>query len=188
MNRRDIPNAISVLRIILVLPVVYFLLTANFQMALLLFVIAGVSDALDGYLAKRFDWTSELGSFLDPLADKLLLVSCFLVCVAINLIPVWLFALILIRDLVVAFGALAYHFMIEPFHGEPPFSSKLNTMAQIVYLVMLIASQGIVDIPNSWVEFTLYAVAATTAISGLEYIWVWGFKAWNSKNVGKYGQ
>jgi len=185
MTRKDIPNAISILRIVLVAPIVYFLLVENFTAALVLIVIAGVSDALDGFLAKKYDWISQLGSFLDPLADKLLLVSCFLVCVLIGLIPAWLFAMILIRDLIVAFGALIYHFVIEEFHGTPPFSSKLNTLFQIVYLVMVIASQGVVYVADSWLNFALYCVAATTAISGLEYVWIWGLKAWNRKLKGE---
>jgi len=184
MNRRDIPNVISIIRIILVIPVAYLLWGGRYQMALIIFIIAGLSDALDGFLAKRYDWTSQLGSFLDPLADKLLLVSCFLVCVVTGLIPAWLFVIILLRDLIVAFGALAYHFMVEEFHGAPPFSSKLNTTFQIVYLMMLISSQGIIDIPEKWIEFALYSVAATTAISGLEYIWTWGIKAWETKVKG----
>ncbi|HIL92177.1 MAG TPA: CDP-alcohol phosphatidyltransferase family protein [Cycloclasticus sp.] len=188
MTRKDIPNAISMMRILLVAPIVYLLLNQSYTLALIFFVVAGISDALDGFLAKRYDWTSQLGSFLDPLADKLLLVSCFWVCVLVDLIPVWLFAIILIRDLLVAFGALAYHFMVEEFNGEPPFSSKLNTTFQIIYLVMLISSQQLLDISATWIEFALYSVAATTAISGLEYLWVWGMKAWNIKVKGQYEQ
>lgn len=181
MTRQDIPNVISGIRVLLVAPVIYFLLHKNYHVALGLFIVAGLSDALDGFLAKRYDWTSQLGSFLDPLADKLLLVSCFSVCVLTGLMPIWLFVLILLRDLIVAFGALAYHFVVEEFNGTPPFSSKLNTTFQIVYLVMLISSEGVVAIPTGWIEFVLYAVAATTTISGLEYIWVWGFKAWDNQ-------
>jgi cardiolipin synthase len=184
MTRKDIPNAISIIRILLVAPIVYLLLNGSYNWALIFFVVAGISDALDGFLAKRYDWASQLGSFLDPLADKLLLVSCFWICVLIDLVPVWLFVSILIRDLIVAFGALVYHFMVEEFYGEPPFSSKLNTAFQIVYLVMLIASQQLLDISATWIEFALYSVAATTAISGLEYIWLWGLKAWNIRVKG----
>jgi len=181
MTRRDIPNVISIIRIILVLPIIYLLWHEHYVMSLILFTVAGLSDALDGFLAKRFDWTSQLGSFLDPLADKLLLVSCFLVGVFADLVPFWVFIIILLRDLIIALGAVAYHFMIEEFQGAPPFSSKLNTSFQIIYLVMVISSQGVIDIPESWINFTLYAVAATTSISGLEYIWTWGFKAWDIK-------
>ena len=173
------------MRIALVIPVVYCFLNQYFTLALILFTIAGLSDALDGYLAKKYDWSSPLGSFLDPLADKLLLVSCFLAGVIIGVVPAWLFAIILIRDLVVAFGALVYHFMIEKFHGEPPFSSKLNTALQIVYLVLILATQELLSLPSTWLEFAVYAVAATTALSGCEYVWIWSLKAWK-KRIGKH--
>jgi cardiolipin synthase len=185
MTRKDLPNAISVLRIALVVPIVYLLLNKQFNPALALFVIAGVSDALDGYLAKKYHWTSRLGSFLDPLADKLLLVSCFAVCVVIELIPVWLFALVLCRDLLVAFGALACHFLLETFQGDPPFSSKLNTALQIILLVMVFCNESLAAVPTTWVEFVLYSVAATTVVSGAEYIWTWGFKYWDTKSENK---
>lgn len=91
MNRRDIPNIISVFRILLVLPVVWLLLQQQYTMALVLFAIAGVSDALDGFLAKHNGWESRLGTILDPLADKLLLVCSFLTLAWLGLIPFWLF-------------------------------------------------------------------------------------------------
>ena len=118
------------------------------------------------------------------MADKLLLVSCFLVCIFIELMPGGLFAIILLRDLVVAFGAILYHFIVGEFTSDPPFSSKLNTTFQIIYLVMLMAAQGVIAVPPSWIHFSLYAVAATTTISGLEYVWIWSFKAWAIKNKG----
>lgn len=173
------------MRIALVIPVVYCFLNQYFTIALILFTVAGVSDALDGYLAKKYDWSSQLGSFLDPLADKLLLVSCFLVGVIIEVIPAWLFAMILARDLIVAFGALVYHFMIEKFYGEPPFSSKLNTALQIVYLVLIMATQELLSFPETWMTFLLYSVAATTVLSGCEYVWIWSLKAWK-KRIGKH--
>ncbi len=187
MSREDIPNIISILRLVLVAPIVYLLLLEHYQFALLLIVVAGLSDALDGFLAKRYDWSSQLGSFLDPLADKVLLVSCFFVCVFIGLVPAWLFIMIALRDITIALGALLYHLTVEPFNGEPPFSSKLNTAFQIIYLVMLIASQGVLSVPIDWIEYAIYAVAVTTAISGLEYVWTWGLRAWSIK-VHEYNE
>lgn len=179
MTRRDIPNLISIARIVLVLPIGYLLGTQQFTWALLLIFVAGLSDGLDGYLAKHFGWSSRLGSFLDPLADKLLLLCCFAVCMWIGLIPWWLFALVLLRDTVVATGALCYHLLIEPFQGDPPFSSKLNTVLQIVFVLAVIVAQTGLPIPSSWLQFMMYVVVATTSISGIEYVWVWGLKAWH---------
>jgi len=186
MEKKDIPNAISMMRIILVIPIVYFLLRGQYNVSLILFLVAGLSDALDGFLAKRYQWVSRLGSFLDPLADKLLLLSCFTACVYLELMPLWLLVLVVSRDLFVAIGAFFYHHFIEGFKGEPPFSSKLNTLVQIVYLLMLIASQGLVLIPLSWVDLALYAVLATTSVSGLEYVWVWGMRAWDIREKRRY--
>ena len=188
MQRKDIPNLISLIRIILVGPIVYFLLQGAHVIALLLFIVAGLSDALDGFLAKKFGWTSRLGSLLDPLADKILLVSCFLAGAIIGLLPLWLCVIILARDLIVAVGAFMYHCLVERFNGEPPFSSKLNTTFQIIYLVMLISAQSVLTIPADWLEFALYSVAATTTISGLEYVWVWGFRAWSLKMKEQHEQ
>jgi len=187
MTRKDLPNIISLFRMVLVAPIVYLLLIERYQFALLLIVVAGMSDALDGFLAKRYNWSSQLGSFLDPLADKILLVCCFFVCVFIGLVPAWLFIMIVLRDVIVALGALLYHLTVEPFHGDPPFSSKLNTAFQIFYLVMLIASQGTIDVPLHWIVYAMYSVAVTTAISGLEYIWTWGLRAWSIK-VHEYNE
>ncbi len=186
MDKKDIPNAISMMRIILVAPIVYFLLVGHHGASLILFLVAGLSDALDGFLAKRYHWVSRLGSFLDPLADKLLLLSCFVACAYLKLMPVWLLVLVISRDVFVATGAFLYHHFIEGFKGEPPFSSKLNTVVQIVYLLMLISSQGVILMPPSWLELSIYAVLATTSVSGLEYVWVWGMRAWNIREKRRH--
>lgn len=160
------------------LPVVYFLLHKSYSIALIIFSVASFSDALDGYLAKKYHWTSRLGSFLDPLADKLLLVSVFLSCVMIDIVPLWLLVVVFTRDIVVGLGALFYHFMVEEFNGTPPFSSKLNTALQVFYLVVVLVHQELFPLPEAWLLYLVYSVAGTVLISGIEYIWVWGMKSW----------
>ncbi|MDE2089174.1 MAG: CDP-alcohol phosphatidyltransferase family protein, partial [Gammaproteobacteria bacterium] len=108
MTRRDLPNLISVLRMLLVLPVVALLMTEHYREALLLFGLAGLSDALDGFLAKRYGWTSRLGAVLDPLADKILLVSSYIALGWLRLLPLWLVAAVIVRDLVIVIGAAVY--------------------------------------------------------------------------------
>lgn len=130
MNRRDIPNSISVFRILLVVPVVWLLLQQHYAMALVLFAIAGLSDALDGFLAKVNGWESRLGSILDPLADKLLLVCSFLALVWLGLIPSWLFVVVIARDLIIVIGGVAFHLMFGRFEMEPSIISKMNTFFQ----------------------------------------------------------
>jgi cardiolipin synthase len=180
---RDIPNVITFFRFLLVLPVVILLLQDRFAAALVVFGVAGFSDALDGFLAKRFDWRSRLGSLMDPLADKLLLVSCFVTLGWLGWIPVWLVALVILRDLVIVAGAIFYNMRIEQLEAEPTMVSKLNTAAQIFLVLTVIFSLGVRTIPAFWIDILLYSVLATTLWSGIDYVWIWGRRAW-----GKRGQ
>jgi len=119
MKREDIPNLISVLRIFLSVPVVWSMLELRFDIALLLFAVAGISDGLDGYLAKHFGWQSRLGGLLDPLADKVLLVSSYLTLAILGMIPMLLMLLVILRDLVIVTGALVYNFRIRELEVAP---------------------------------------------------------------------
>ncbi len=135
MRREEIPNLISVLRIFLSIPVIWMLLEQRFEIALVLFAVAGISDGLDGYLAKRNGWVSRLGGLLDPLADKVLLVSSYLSLAVIGAIPVWLVMLVILRDLVIVTGALVYNFRVKQLDVAPSLLSKFNTLAQIVLVL-----------------------------------------------------
>ncbi len=177
LEARDIPNAISILRIILVVPVALLLVEKKFDWALYLFVFAAASDGLDGYLAKHFGWTSRLGSLLDPVADKLLLVTCYVLTGWLGLIPVWLVWLIILRDVVIVVGATSYHYLFGPFMGEPTLISKINTVAQIVLVVLVIFDRGILQIPEGLIEVLIYLVVMTTVSSGLSYISIWWQRA-----------
>ena len=104
MEQRDIPNLITLLRMILVLPIIWLLAHGYFVESLYLFALAGMSDGLDGFLAKRMGWQSRLGSILDPLADKMLLVSTTIMLAWVGLIPLWLVGVIVLRDLLIVVG------------------------------------------------------------------------------------
>ena len=134
MKLRDIPNILSLLRISLVIPIVYLLVQREFSYVLVLFVIAGISDGLDGYLAKRNNWTSRLGSILDPLADKLLLVFSYLALGWMGEIPMWLVFAVMARDVIIIVGAISYHELIGEYDMEPSWLSKTNTFFQIVLI------------------------------------------------------
>ncbi len=174
---RDIPNLISVLRILLVVPVVYLLLQRRFREAMLLFFIAGVSDALDGFLARRFDWRSRLGGILDPLADKVLLVSVFLCLGWLGALPWWLVALVILRDLVIVGGALAYHFTVERLEAEPSLVSKLNTTLQILLALAVVYDLGFSELPKLLLWGLIYLVTLTTLLSGIDYVVNWSRRA-----------
>lgn len=178
MRISDLPNAISILRIVLVIPVVIALLETKFSTALVLFAIAGFSDALDGFLAKHFHWESRLGSILDPLADKLLLVASFASLAWLDLVPMWLLWLVLARDLIIIVGGLTYHYLIGRFTLLPLWSSKINTTLQITLVLLVILEQQWFDQLHVITSLTLWLVVASVINSGTEYIVVWGLRAW----------
>ncbi|MFQ5470326.1 MAG: CDP-alcohol phosphatidyltransferase family protein [Gammaproteobacteria bacterium] len=177
MNRSDIPNIITIIRIGLVVPVVVALLYEQFTIALILFAVAGISDGLDGYLAKHYNWRSRLGSILDPFADKLLLVSTYIALAWIALLPTWLVTAVIARDLLIALGALAYHFLIGQYEMTPSMISKINTFAQIMLGIAIVFSMSVLPLPELALNVLVYFVFASTVLSGLDYIWIWGVKA-----------
>lgn len=184
MSPRDLPNLISLLRILMVAPVVFALLRQEFGFAFAMFLLAAASDGLDGYLAKRFNWTSRLGSILDPVADKLLLVSVYLILGWEGHVPAWLVAAIIARDLVIFFGALAYHYLVGHFELAPSFVSKLNTLVQLLYGVGVVAALALgIDMTADSVVIGSVIVLITTALSGLDYVWTWGVRAWQAKHL-----
>ena len=142
---------------------------ATLPTLVLVFAIAALTDALDGYLAKRFGWHSVLGKVLDPLADKLLLLTVF-ICLSVNGDVPWLLTgLVLLRDLVIAFGALTYKLVFGPVNGNPTFASKLNTVAQIVFCLAVVAAAAY-QWPAEWAVILLGAtVLFSTCVSGIDY-------------------
>lgn len=177
---KSLPNIISVLRILLVIPTVYLLLHEMYRHALMLFFIAGLSDGLDGYLARRFGWTTRLGSFLDPMGDKLLMTATYFILGWLGHLPVWLVAIVIGRDVVIVIGALAYRLLVQDISMQPLLISKINTAFQIaLVLFMLIKLAEVPFISDmAWLTpFLIYAVFATSVLSGLAYVYIWSNKA-----------
>ncbi|CAK0740437.1 CDP-alcohol phosphatidyltransferase [Gammaproteobacteria bacterium] len=181
MTRRDLPNFITFVRILLTIPFLLALLEGKEGIALLLFLVAGASDGLDGFLAKRYGWTSRLGSILDPLADKALLVSAFVVLTYLGRIPYWLTVLVFSRDILIVAGATAYHFLIGHYRLLPAKSSKINTLFQITLVLAIMGKDWI----GEYTQPLVYLTAVTTVFSGVQYIFSWGYKA--IKNYKKLG-
>ena len=168
-----IPNAICVARIILTVPIVIFLVRGNFQTALILIVIAGLSDGLDGFLAKNFGWQTRIGGLLDPMADKLMFVSVFAALTWTGLVPIWLLAVVIGRDVVIVAGAFAYEFLIGPVEPRPTRVGKLNTATALVYLFFVMTYQI-----YGWpAQITLLITGALvfvfSLVSGLHYVLTW---------------
>jgi cardiolipin synthase len=175
---RHIPNILTAFRFLLVPPVVVFMLKDEFMPALVLFAVAGFSDAVDGFLARRYHWTSRIGGLMDPLADKLLMVSSYLTLGWLGLIPVWLVALVILRDLVIVTGAVIYNARIEQVEATPSVVSKLNTLAQILLVLSVLFSQAVSALPDWWIDALIYGVLVTIVWSGAGYVWTWGRRAW----------
>lgn len=182
MRLRDIPNLLSLVRMALAIPIALLLLHEWYRAALLIFIAAGLSDALDGYLAERFSWHSRLGSILDPLADKVLLVTNYVVLGWMGAIPLWLVATVIGRDVVVVSGALIYHALIGRYEMAPSMASKLNTVLQIVLVVAVVASLGIVSLPPWVLNGLVYGVLVATVWSGVDYVWTWGSQAFRARS------
>lgn len=177
MSLRWLPNAISLMRIALVAPILICILEGRFGWALLLFVIAGFSDGLDGYLAVRFDWSTRLGGLLDPAADKLLITGMFITLAITQHVPVWLASLVIFRDLVIVAGAMAYNFIVKPVPGEPTRISKLNTALQMLFILFVISRAGFGWPDKISITVLGASILVTVVISGVDYVWSWSRRA-----------
>ena len=175
---RHLPNLICLFRIALIWPIAAALAAGEQLAALSLFFAAAASDGLDGYLAKRFKWTSGLGKVLDPLADKLLLVTLFIEGAWLGLIPWWLSAAVVSRDVLIGLGALVFRVWFGPLRGRPTVLSKVNTGVQLLYvmLVMLNAAWGLP--PREMLDAMAALTLATTVLSGLDYVVTFTRRAW----------
>jgi cardiolipin synthase len=167
---RHLPNFICLVRIALIWPTIDALLAGNYWGALALVAVCAVSDGLDGWLAKRFNWTSHLGRILDPLADKLLLVALFLAATWINLIPWWLTAAAVGRDVMIGFGALIYRLWFGRLHGRPTLVSKINTGMQLaVALAAILGAASGLPTPEMVTVLAIITLV-TTVVSGAGYL------------------
>jgi len=177
MSLSWLPNAISLLRIALVAPILLLILDGNFGWALALFVLAGFSDGLDGYLAVRFNWSTRLGGLLDPTADKLLITGMFITLAYTQNIPVWLAAVVILRDVIIVAGATAYNFIVKPVPGEPTRISKLNTALQMLFVLFVLSRAGF-NWPDKITITVLGAsILVTVVISGVDYVLSWSRRA-----------
>lgn len=180
---RHLPNLISVLRIVLVAPLIATILLGRYEVALVIAVFAGVSDGVDGYLARRFQWQSRLGSILDPVADKLMLVGCLIALGWLHEVPRWLVVLVVVRDATIALGALAWHRVLHTFEAHPSWLSKTTTVAQIGFVLLVLA-----DLAFGWgvpMAIPVWVVAILTAASGFDYVVRWGRMARHELNDRK---
>ncbi len=178
MTPSQLPNAITIARMVMALPLLWLLMNAQFQLAFAVALVAGASDLVDGYIARRYGWQSELGGLLDPIADKLLLSTCFFGLWWAQLLPGWLVAVVLLRDVIILLGARAWWRIERKFHAEPSGLGKSTTLAQLLLVGLVLARPAGLPILTDWIAPLALATAAITVLSGVDYVVRYSRRAW----------
>jgi cardiolipin synthase (CMP-forming) len=169
----NLPNAITILRILLV-PFTVWLITSGANMAAFaVFLLAGLSDAVDGYLARKFGAQTELGAYLDPIADKALLVSIYVALAITGVMPAWLAILVATRDVLIVGAVVLARLMERPLAMKPLWVSKLNTTAQIVYAGVALGFLAFQLNTPFILTISIVSVAVLTILSGGLYMRAW---------------
>lgn len=171
-TKMNIPNFLSLLRIILVPVIVIFLIQESYAKALIVFAVAGLTDAMDGTVARLLNKQTELGSFLDPLADKILLSTSFIALAIFGLIPSWLSVIVISRDFIILLGIATLSMMSVTYEIKPIFVSKVTTTLQIatVFFALIIKANIFAIVGHNLIMILSWLTASFTIISGLFYI------------------
>lgn len=175
-----LPNLITLARIALVPFLIVLLQEQQFLWSLLVFLVAGLSDALDGYLAKRFNARTPLGAILDPLADKALIISAYVTLSVLLLIPFWLVVVVVFRDVIIISGYLIMTMFFGPIEMRPLLVSKLNTFVQILYILIALAALAGAQLLQTILTPLAILVLITSVASGAAYVYIWSIKATRS--------
>jgi cardiolipin synthase len=169
----NLPNLITVLRLFAVPLVIWTILAGYPQAAFWVFLAAGISDGVDGYLARRWNQRTELGAYLDAIADKALLVSIFITLSIVQQIPVWLAIVVVSRDLMIVGAVILSWLLDHPVIIKPLFISKLNTTVQIGFVALALAVTGFGLQAGEWLLLAGYVAGILTMLSALAYLAAW---------------
>jgi cardiolipin synthase len=173
----NVPNVITLVRLALVPVIAWLLWQSAYGLALIVFLSAAFSDFLDGVIARSFNQRSALGAALDPVADKLSMFVATVVLAWQGLLPLWLAAAIILRDVVIVAGAIAYRATLGHLEIAPTMLSKINTFIEFgVLLVVMASAAGWIDL-SAWLRPLFVLVFVTVVASGVQYVWLWGWKA-----------
>lgn len=169
-----LPNALSLLRLAAALPLAWLIVQEQYRYAFWFGLAAGLSDGVDGYLARRFGWQSRLGSWLDPIADKALLSAALVALGLIGALPIWLVVLALTRDLCILAGALVFHLRYAELTAEASLLGKLSTALEVLLLLVVLAERAYGVTGGAWLTNPLIAaVALALVVSWIDYGWRW---------------
>ena len=184
-RRVSIPNIITLGRILLVPFIVWAIASNQMEIAFAIFIVAGVSDAVDGFLAKRFNMASELGALLDPLADKALLVSIYMALGIWGAVPRWIVILVVSRDIMIVGAVMLAWLLGKPIAAKPLMVSKINTAAQIAFAGLVLASLGFGFDGGIVLDVAMAVVAALTLLSIAAYVREWVRHMGSNGSIGK---
>jgi cardiolipin synthase len=186
MILRYIPNALTLTRLALIAPFLVFLYQQQYLGAFYIFLLAGFTDALDGWLARSFHCQSAFGSFVDPIADKLLIATSMISLALIGSIPWWLVMLVFLRDITISVGVLAWLFLIQQKPDfKPTYISKINTVLQLSLVTLCLFELAFFKIGGNWIDSLTLLTTATTIGSYIDYTWTWGKKACANTQVSQ---
>lgn len=175
---RHLPNLLTLLRLLAAVPVAWLILDGALLPALLIFVAAALTDGVDGWLARRFQWQSRLGGWLDPLADKMMLIAAAAALAVEGILPLWLLVLLVLRDVLIVSGATFWHWRFAPLDAEPSLLGKLTTFALMLLLALMLATRaGLVETGPAWMQAFAVGAAMLLVLSGADYVWRWSGKA-----------
>jgi cardiolipin synthase len=173
ISSMNIPNLITIGRLLLVPFVIAMIGRGNWNLAFVAFLVAGLSDAVDGFIARRFDMRSELGAYLDPIADKALLVSIYVTLSVVGALPGWLAILVVSRDMMIVGAVVLSWVLANPVEIKPSLISKTNTAVQITFAALILASLAQGFDQSGLVEAAMLVVAALTIASAAAYLAQW---------------
>ncbi|UXI03803.1 CDP-alcohol phosphatidyltransferase family protein [Photobacterium sp. TY1-4] len=174
---KQIPNVLTTLRLLLAIPIYFGILERNFPTVLWVIAIAGITDGLDGWLARKLQAMSRYGAMVDPLSDKAMLLCAYIAFFQIGLMPFWAVALMVLRDIIILLGAGVFYLCFGPYQLKPSWWGKGCTLGQIVLALLIICHQLFPHIPEPLLSLGLMAVVLLVLISGVQYVYAWTTKA-----------
>lgn len=173
----NVPNVLTLLRVLAAPVLAYFLLRGLYAYALYTFTLAALTDALDGFIARHFHQYTEFGAALDPLADKLIMLTCLLILSFQGLVPLWLMLALVVRDSVIVAGAFAYHHLFGEIDIHPTGLGKLHTVMAFILFIVVMAQAAHLIAVSGWLMFGFLAVLASCLASMMQYVVLWARKA-----------
>jgi len=175
------PNILTIARIIMTPVIVYMVLSEQAWLALGLMVLAGITDMLDGAIARYFNQRTTVGAYLDPMADKIMLISLFVTLFMVEQVPLFVFLAVIFRDVIIVLGAITYEIVTHRLTMQPSRISKTTTFMQIVYVGLLLLNMAMV-IPSIALQIAMWLTFILTCTSGLHYLISWTGKAAKQEN------